>query len=395
MSLTYWIAWRYIVTKRKEKFLCLISAIAILGVVVGVAALMVVTAVMSGFSRDLTDKIIGNYSHLTITAEPGIENPQAIISQLKSIPEIRGASPFIAGQALVREGDNIFGVKIRGIDPATVAQVGKLHDYLIYGSLERLDSGGVIVGKEMAKFLGLGLGSSLRLQVSPRKIHNLKVEGIFSSGMYEYDSELVFLHIDKTKEMLGKGSVTGIAVQLNNLNQTQAVRSKIQNLLGPYYPYQIRTWMEINQNFFAALKLEKITMFIILCLIVLVAAFNIISTLIVMVVQKTKDIGILKSIGMSRKRIRRIFTFEGLTIGLIGIALGLGLGWLLCFLLEKYQFVKLPADIYYLDRLPVSLNFWPDVALIIAAALAITVLSTIYPALRAGRMNPVDALRYE
>jgi lipoprotein-releasing system permease protein len=394
MSLEYWIAWRYIITKRKEKFLGLISAIAILGVVVGVAALMVVTAVMSGFSQDLRNKIIGNYSHLTVTAESGIENPQAIISQLKSIPEIQGASPFISGQALVREGENIFGVKIRGIDPGTVAQVGKLNDYLIYGSLAQLDSEGVIVGKELARFLGLDVGGSLRLQVSPRKIHNLKVEGIFSSGMYEYDSELVFLHIDKVKEMLGTGSVTGLAVKLSDLDLTQAVKSKIQNLLG-YYPYQIRTWMEANQNFFAALKLEKITMFIILCLIVLVAAFNIISTLIVMVVQKTKDIGILKAIGMSRRRIRRIFIFEGLTIGLIGITLGLGLGWLLCFLLEKYQFVKLPADIYYLDHLPVSLNLWPDVALIISAALAITVLSTIYPALHAGRMHPVDALRYE
>lgn len=394
MSLEYWIAWRYIVTKRKEKFLWLISAIAILGVVVGVAALMVVTAVMSGFSQDLRDKIIGNFSHLTITADSGIENPQAIISQLKSIPEIRGASPFIMEQALARQGETIFGVKIRGIDPGTVAQVGKLNDYLIYGKLTQLDSEGAIVGKELAGFLGLEPGSILSLQVSPHKIHDLKVVGIFSSGMYEHDSELVFLHLDKVKEMLGASSVTGIAVKLKDLDQAQLVKGKLQKLLG-YYPYQLRTWMEANRNFFAALKLEKITMFIILCLIVLVAAFNIISTLIVMVVQKTKDIGILKAIGMSRKRIRRIFTYEGLTIGLIGIVLGLGLGWLLCFLLKEYQFVKLPADIYYLDHLPVLLTFWPDVALIIAAALMITILSTIYPALRAGRLNPVDALRYE
>jgi lipoprotein-releasing system permease protein len=153
--------------------------------------------------------------------------------------------------------------------------------------------------------------------------------------------------------------------------------------------------MELNANFFAALKLEKITMFIILCLVVLVASFNIVSTLIVMVVQKTKDIGILKAIGMSRKRIRSIFTYEGLAIGLIGTILGVAVGWLLCFLLKRYQFIKLPADIYYLDHLPVSLSFWPDVALIISAALLITVLSTIYPALRAGRLNPVEALRYE
>jgi lipoprotein-releasing system permease protein len=393
MSLEYWIAWRYLATKRKEKFLGLISIIAILGVVVGVAALMVVTAVMSGFSKDLHDKIIGNFSHLTISSDSAIDNPEAIINRLKSIPQIQGASSFIDGQALIREDERVFGVKIRGIEPNTVAKVSKIEDYLIYGDLSQLDYEGVIVGKELARFLGLDLGKSLFLQVSPQKIHNLTVKGIFSSGMYEYDTELIFLHLDKAKEMFSLSNATGIAVRLDNPNRAPELKREIQNLLG--YAYSVRTWMELNANFFAALKLEKVTMFIILCLIVLVAAFNIVSTLIVMVVQKTKDIGILKAMGMSRNRIRRIFTYEGLTIGFIGITLGIILGWLLCFLLKKYQFVKLPADIYYLDHLPVSLSFWPDVSLIILAALVITVLSTIYPALRAGRLNPVEALRYE
>ena len=380
-------------TKRKEKFLGLISIISVLGVVVGVAALMVVTAVMTGFSQDLRDKIIGNFSHLAISADSGIEDPQVIINQLRSIPEIQGVSPFIDGQALVREGERIFGIKIRGIDPNTIEQVSKIKDYLIYGDLAQLDSKGVIVGKELARFLGLDLNRSLSLQAPTGKIYNLTVKGIFSSGMYEYDTELIFLHLDSAKEMLKAKNPSGIAIRLDNLNRAGAVKEKIQNLLG--YSYYIRTWIEANQNFFAALKLEKVTMFIILSLVVLVAAFNIVSTLIVMVVGKTKDIGILKAMGMSRKRIRRIFTYEGLAIGLIGTALGVTVGWLLCFLLKKFQFVKLPADIYYLDHLPVSLSFWPDAALIIAAALVITVLSTIYPALRAGRLKPVDALRYE
>jgi lipoprotein-releasing system permease protein len=393
MSLECWIAWRYLVTKRKEKFLGLISIIAILGVVVGVAALIVVTAVMSGFSRDLHDKIIGNFSHITLSANSGIENPQAIIEQLKSIPEIQGSSPFIDGQALARGRERILGVKIRGIEPETIGEVAKLKDYLIAGDLAQLDSEGLIVGKELARLIGLDLGGTLSLQVSPRKIHNLKVLGIFSSGMYEYDTELIFLHLDKVKEMLGVSNVSGIAIKLENLERAPAVKERIQNLLG--YTYRVKTWMELNANFFAALKLEKVTMFIILSLIVLVAAFNIISTLIVMVVEKTKDIGILKAIGMSRRRIRRIFTYEGLAIGFVGIGMGIAVGWFLCLLLKRYQFVKLPADIYYLDHLPVSLSFWPDVALIITAALVITVLSTIYPALRAGRLNPVEALRYE
>ena len=393
MNLECWIAWRYLITKRKEKFLGLISIIAILGVVVGVAALMVVTAVMSGFSQDLRDKIIGNFSHLSISADLGIEQPQVVIKKLESMPQIQGASPFIDGQALVRQDKKVFGIKIRGIDPQGIAQVSRLRDYLIYGDILRLDSQGVIVGKELARFLGLQLGETVTLQVSPRKMHKLVVRGIFSSGMYEYDTELIFLHLDRVKEMLRSSRVTGIAVKLDNIDRAPTIKEKIENLLG--YPYRVRTWMESNANFFAALKLEKVTMFIILSLIVLVAALNIVSTLIVMVVQKTKDIGIFKAIGMPRKQIRKIFTYEGLAIGFIGITLGVALGWLLCFLLKRYQFVKLPADIYYLDHLPVSLSFWPDVALIIVAALAITVLSTIYPALRAGRLNPVEALRYE
>ena len=393
MNLECWIAWRYLITKRKEKFLGLISIIAILGVVVGVAALMVVTAVMSGFSQDLRDKIIGNFSHLSISADLGIEQPQVVIKKLESMPQIQGASPFIDGQALVRQDKKVFGIKIRGIDPQGIAQVSRLRDYLIYGDILRLDSQGVIVGKELARFLGLQLGETVTLQVSPRKMHKLVVRGIFSSGMYEYDTELIFLHLDKVKEMLRVSRVTGIAVKLDNIDRAPIIKEKIENLLG--YPYRVRTWMESNANFFAALKLEKVTMFIILSLIVLVAALNIVSTLIVMVVQKTKDIGIFKAIGMPRKQIRKIFTYEGLAIGFIGISLGVALGWLLCFLLKRYQFVKLPADIYYLDHLPVSLSFWPDVVLIIVAALAITVLSTIYPALRAGRLNPVEALRYE
>ena len=394
MNLEYWIAWRYLVTKRKEKFLGLISIIAILGVVVGVAALMIVIGVMSGFSQDLRDKIVGNYSHITITADSGIEDPEAVIGKLMSISsQIQGISPFVDGQALVRADERVFGVKIRGIDPKTISQVNKIDEYLIEGDILNLDPKGAILGKEMARFLGLQLGDRLSLQASKEKIYDLKVEGIFSSGMYEYDSELVLLHIDQAKQMFKLRNPSGIAITLNNLDKAALMKDDIQQMLG--YSYYVSTWIEANQSFFAALKLEKVTMFIILSLIVLVAAFNIASTLIVMVVQKTKDIGILKALGMTRRRIRRIFTYEGLTIGIIGIALGTCLGWFICFLLKRYQFIKLPADIYYLDHLPVSLSFWPDVALIVAAALVITVLSTIYPALRAGRLKPVEALRYE
>ncbi|MEK6567871.1 MAG: FtsX-like permease family protein, partial [Candidatus Omnitrophota bacterium] len=188
-------------------------------------------------------------------------------------------------------------------------------------------------------------------------------------------------------------SVSGISVKVDKLFLADALKAEIQKTIGP--AYSIKTWIERNKNFFAALKLEKITMFIILTLIILVAAFNIISTLVVMVTEKTKDIGILKAVGMTNAKIRAIFTLEGLFIGLFGCILGSTIGITLSLLLKKYQFVKLPADIYYLDRLPVSLVFWPDVGMVIIAAFLISLLSTIYPARKAGQLNPLEALRYE
>ncbi|MDD5237226.1 MAG: FtsX-like permease family protein [Candidatus Omnitrophica bacterium] len=194
--------------------------------------------------------------------------------------------------------------------------------------------------------------------------------------------------------MLGTADVAGeMAVKLDNLYLADSVRSQLQKTLG--YDYLVKTWMQKNPNFFAALKLEKLTMFIILTLIILVASFNIISTLIVMVTDKIKDIGILKAVGMPADRVRKIFTLEGLLIGSLGVVLGAGIGVTACLLLKKYQFIKLPSDIYYIDHLPVSLEWWPDIALIVLAALVITLVSTIYPAYKASRLNTVEALRYE
>jgi lipoprotein-releasing system permease protein len=212
--------------------------------------------------------------------------------------------------------------------------------------------------------------------------------------MYDYDMNLVFTHLKTAQEILGlNNEVSAVAVKLDNLYLADKVRQELAVILG--FDYSFKTWMESNQNFFAALKLEKFTMFIILTLIILVASFNIISTLIVMVIEKTKDIGILKAIGMNSHTIRKIFTYEGLLIGTLGILLGASGGIGLCGLLKKYQFIKLPQDIYYIDKLPVSIELWPDIVLIILASLAITLISTIYPANKAARLSPVEALRYE
>jgi len=390
------ISLRYLATKKKEKFISLISLISILGIAIGVMALIVVIAVMTGFDQDLRDKIVGNYSHITIASYKSIDNNEYanIIKKIASIKHIQGTSPYVQGQVLIKQGNKLLAVALKGIDPVTEKQVTQINKYLLEGNIDGLGEDGVIIGRELALYLGLGLNSNLTIYSPFSKARNLKVAGIFNSGMYDYDMNLIYAHLKTAGDILGlSNQASAIAIKLDNLYLADKVRQELTRVLG--FDYNLKTWMEANQNFFAALKLEKLTMFIILTLIILVASFNIISTLIVMVVEKTKDIGILKAIGMSSQSIRRVFIYEGLAIGTLGISLGTLGGIALCALLKKYQFIKLPQDIYYIDRLPVSIKPWPDIVLIISSAIIIILVSTIYPANKAAGLRPVEALRYE
>lgn len=392
MKIVFWIAWRYLWTKRKERFVSLISVISILGVAIGVAALIIVLAVMSGFDKDLKEKIIGNYSHIVIEAPFPISDYAGIIRDINKLEHISASAPFIQNQAFLESPQQNRGVLVRGIDLNLESRVTDIARYL--GPKTRDFNKGVFIGKELSGILGLEAGDELTLINPEGGRISAKISGLFNSGMYDYDTNIIYMDLAQAQDFFGfSNSISGISVKVDKLFLADALKAEIQKTIGP--AYSIKTWIERNKNFFAALKLEKITMFIILTLIILVAAFNIISTLVVMVTEKTKDIGILKAVGMTNAKIRAIFTLEGLFIGLFGCILGSGIGITLSLLLKKYQFVKLPADIYYLDRLPVSLVFWPDVGMVIIAAFLISLVSTIYPARKAGQLNPLEALRYE
>ncbi len=393
MRYELWLSVRYLLTRRRERFVSVITLLSIGGVALGVMALLVVLSVMSGFDHDLKEKLVGANAHLTIESEPGIQEVESLIRRVAATEHVAGVSPFVLGQAIIRLPDRAFGVMVRGLDVEREVRVSKLRDYLVMGHLPTSDRE-VVIGTELARYIGAGLGEPLRL-ISPAdgKLHELVVSGIFRSGMYEYDASLVGVTIPRAQALFGlSDAVSGLAIRLDRLERAEEVKARLTSELGRRY--LVKTWMELNQTLFDALKLEKLTMFVILTLIVIVAAANIVSTLIMMVIAKTRDIGILKSIGASNQSIRWIFTWQGVVIGLIGTGCGLMGAWGIVWLLDTYQFIHLPSTIYYLDHLPVRIE-WSDWSMTVLAAFVISLVATVYPARQAARLSPVEALRYE
>ena len=388
-------------TAAKDRFLSIINLISIAGIAIGVMALIVVIGVMTGFDQELRDKIIGTNAHILIEKETGIHDYEALQNEIQRLPGIQSATPYIHGNVFLEADGRAMGLILRGIDPAREPSVTKVNEYLTEGSrVADLSEDGIIIGSQLASFWGYQKGDPITLIAPTSGVaghgwrYEFKVAGIFSSGMYDYDMNLVLVDLNRAQEMFSFSSntVSGIALKLQNVFDAPLVKEKIYKAIG--FGFVVRTWIESNRNFFAALRLEKFAMFVILTLIVLVACFNIVSTLIVTVTSKIKDIGILKSIGVPKNSIRRIFTLNGLYLGLVGTFWGLAGGVALSFALKKYQFIKLPQEIYYIDRLPVILQL-SDLLIIIGAALGISFLATIYPAAKAAGLQPVDALRYE
>ena len=325
--------------------------------------------------------------------EGGIADYNVFADRINVLPHVVASSHFLNGQALIREKDQVLGVIFRGIDPQREKRVTNIEKYLEKGTLV-LAKDSVLIGRELSWRLNLDIGDTISLiSATSPKPRSFRIVGIFYSGMFDYDMNLVFTSLEGAQEFYAvEGLAGGIGVRVDDAYRVDEIKNDIQIAIG--FDYFVRSWSDLNKNLFNALKLEKITMFIILALIVLVACFNIASTLIMIVMEKTKDIGILKSLGATNGRIRNIFMLNGFLIGFLGTALGAIGGFILCHLLKTYQFIKLPRDIYYIDKLPVDLNL-TDAMAVIVAAVAISLISTLYPAWQAAKMEPVEALRYE
>ena len=409
LPVEYYIALKYLLAKRKQTFISIITIISVAGVTVGVMALIIVLSVMSGFEKELKDRILGATAHVHVTSlEGSIENPFPLAGRIRQVQGVAGASPYVFTQMMISSGVASSGGVLRGVDVDSVGEVTRLPRDIRLGSIEALrrkgaeGMPGAILGRELAGNLGVGVGDVVELLVPggnvtplgtfPRVVR-VRVGGIFESGMYEYDATFAYISLEEAGRLLGmEGRSTGIEVKVKDIYAAGDAAARIRSALG--YPYWAKDWMQSNRNLFSALKLEKVVMFIILVLIVMVAAFNIISTLIMIVMEKTRDIAVLMTMGATRKTIRRVFALEGLLIGIAGTALGTVLGVLLCDLLRRYQFIRLPSDVYYISTLPVLLDP-ANILLVSGSSVLICFLATLYPAVQAARIEPAEAIRYE
>jgi lipoprotein-releasing system permease protein len=409
------IAWRYLRSRRGSKLLSLISIIAIGGVLVGVSALIVIIGVMNGLQHDLREKILvgsPDVRVLTYGEDLKVNDWPAVLDKVRKQPGVVTAAPFVLTEALMTAGhDYAGGVYVVGLLPAGrgVPDVTTIRSHVSAGDFRFASTDGqqrgVVLGKLLAARFSKYPGDSINLlsaggaKMNPvtggmiPRIERFEVTGTVSTGMYEYDNSYVFIALDKAQNLAGLGEgVTGIEVKTSDRWQAKSVAASLMGALG--WPYRTVDWEEQNHSLFQALKLEKLGMGVILLLIVLVAAFNIVSTLTMVVADKTKEIGILKAMGMPAKSIRRIFFAQGLVIGVVGTFFGMILGFAAALALDKYHFIKLDPQVYFIDHLPVSIQP-EDVIWIVLASIATAAVATLYPSIQASRLFPIEAIRHE
>jgi lipoprotein-releasing system permease protein len=410
--LELFIGLRYTRSRKHSHFISIISLISILGITLGITALITTLSVMNGFGKELRGRILGVISHVTITETSGaLHDWRAVADSIKN-PNVTGRAPYIAGQGMVSRSQGVSGVMVRGILPAEEKQVSEFGSRMIEGSLEALKPGefGIVIGSALAWKLDLTVGSQVSLiipqalatpaGIMPR-FKRFTVVGIFKMDMYEYDSGLVLMYLDDAAKLYQMGDqVTGLRLKLSDLDAAPRVAETLAAGLGPNY--MARDWTREHGNFFRALKIEKTVMFVILLLIVTVAMFNVVSTLVVVVTEKRADIAILRTLGAGPKTIMGIFLAHGSVVGVLGTLVGTLCGILLALNVETivlgieklFSTSFIAADVYLISELPSDLH-WSDVFLVSGCSLLLGLLSALYPAWRASKVQPAEALRYE
>jgi lipoprotein-releasing system permease protein len=406
MSFESFVSRRYLRVKHQRKLVPLITILATMGVAVGVMVLVVVIAVMTGFQSELKRRILGIEAHMLVMRYSGwIQNHRQMTDKIEALAGVQAATPFVYAQGMLRSAKGVSGLVLRGIDPQhTAVQVqvkgGKTLAQTLAADSQRADTG-VVLGAVVAEKLKLQVGDTALLMVLGSRqgdtqrlpqMHRLIIVGLFDTGMHQYDGSLGFVEMRKLQQLLGVGDLaTGIEIRLQDPDAVVPMGEKIREITG--IDFWINHWKQMHRNLFSMLALQKMMMYVILTLIIVVAAFNIASALIMMVKDKTKDIAILKTMGATNRSVQKIFLGKGVVIGVVGVCIGAAAGLLVCLVLARYPFIELPGDVYFLTTLPVQIKAI-DMAVIVLGTLVICVAASYYPAKQAAKKNPVEGIRF-
>ena len=407
MPFELYVALRYLFARRKQAFISVISLVSMLGVTVGVLALVVALALMTGLQQGVRDRVLGSSAHVYVWKPAGIPDYQAEVQRLSAVPEVTGAAPALMGKALVSKGEQQQFITIKGIDPALEPKVTEIASSMTSGSFAGLTSGGddalpgILLGHELASQLGAAVGDAVTvltptgtlspMGVMPRQ-RRFTVAGIFRLGLFEFDQAYGFVTLDAAGRLVGKTEPDHIELRVRDIYLAPEVADRISAMDGTTYLAQ--DWADLNRSLYSALWLEKVAISIAIGLIVMVAALNIVASLVLLVMEKSRDIAILKTMGASATSIRRIFMLQGLVIGLVGTACGAAAGVAAAMFLDRTHLIQIPADVYQLSYLPFTV-VPRDVALVVAAAVVICFVATIYPSRQAARLDPAEGLRHE